>query len=69
MRRFIILSVVALSLSIGGSTMAQAAVYKRVTTTTVVEKTVVEKTAVVAPVRYEHFTTRHFVRSFHRFHR
>jgi hypothetical protein len=72
MRRFIISSVVALSLCVGGSTMAQAAVYKQVTTKTVVEKTIVEKSAVVvhvAPVHYEHFTSRHFVHSFYRFHR
>jgi GMP synthase-like glutamine amidotransferase len=67
MRRFIILSAMGLGLCFGGSTMAQAAVVKTVTKKVVVEKTVVTEHA--APVRFEHFATAHWSRSFHRFHR
>lgn len=67
MRRFIILSVLGLGLCVGGSTMAQAAVYKQVTTKVVVEKQIV--TEHVAPVHFEHVTVRHWSHSFHRFHR
>lgn len=62
MRRFIILSVLGVGLCFGGTTMAQAAVVKRVETKVTVQKEIV--TEHVGGARYVHFSTRHWSRGF-----
>jgi len=67
MRRFIIVSLVGLGLCLGGSTMAQAAVVKKVTTKTIVEKQVI--TEHVAAPHPAYLARVHWNHDFYRLHR